>query len=118
MGHPYLNSQNDVSFHYKLTNFKTGSTSVKAPGGKFPLGRFVMMSTRDEETNFNIHVPHKGNYLLEIGAARYPTALVRLSLKLCCAGITVFIFRNALQRNLSTISTCASLKLCARLWRK
>ena len=72
----YLNSQQDVSFHYTITNFKTGSTSVKAPGGKFPLGRFVMMSTRDEETNFNIHVPHKGNYLLEIGAARYPTALV------------------------------------------
>lgn len=70
----YLNSQNDVSFHYTLTNFKTGSTSVKAPGGKFPLGRFVMMSSRDEETNFNVHVPHKGTYLLEIGAARYPTA--------------------------------------------
>eukprot|EP00090_Calanus_glacialis_P005526 TRINITY_DN14284_c0_g1_i2.p1 TRINITY_DN14284_c0_g1~~TRINITY_DN14284_c0_g1_i2.p1 ORF type:complete len:1081 (-),score=244.64 TRINITY_DN14284_c0_g1_i2:1211-4453(-) len=77
----YLNSQNDVSFHYTLTNFKTGSTSVKAPGGKFPLGRFVMMSTRDEETNFNIHVPHKGNYLLEIGAARYPTALECLAKK-------------------------------------
>ena len=44
----YLNSQKDVSFHYTLTNFKTGSTSVKAPGGKFPLGRFVMMSTRGE----------------------------------------------------------------------
>lgn len=77
----YLNSQNDVSFHYTITNFKTGSTSVKAPGGKFPLGRFVMMSTRDEETNFNIHVPHKGNYLLEIGAARYPTALECLAKK-------------------------------------
>ena len=35
----YLKSQKDVSFHYTLTNFKTGSTSVKAPGGKFPLGR-------------------------------------------------------------------------------
>jgi len=77
----YLNSQHDVSFHYTLTNFKSGSTSVKAPGGKFPLGRFVMMSTRDEETNFNIHVPHKGNYLLEIGAARYPTALECLAKK-------------------------------------
>jgi len=77
----YLNSQQDVSFHYTITNFKTGSTSVKAPGGKFPLGRFVMMSTRDEETNFNIHVPHKGSYLLEIGAARYPTALECLAKK-------------------------------------
>ena len=70
----YLNSQNDVSFHYTLSNFKTGSTSVKAPGGKFPLARYAMMSTKDEETNFNVHVPSKGSYLLEIGAARYPTA--------------------------------------------
>ena len=70
----YLNSQKDVSFHYTLTNFKTGSTSVKAPGGKFPLGRFVMMSTRGEETNFNLHVPQAGSFLLEIGAAPYPTA--------------------------------------------
>ena len=70
----YLNSQKDVSFHYTLTNFKTGSTSVKAPGGKFPLGRFVMMSTRGEETNFNVHVPQAGSFLLEIGAAPYPTA--------------------------------------------
>ena len=70
----YLNSQKDVSFHYTLTNFKTGSTSVKAPGGKFPLGRFVMMSTRGEETNFNLHIPQAGSFLLEIGAAPYPTA--------------------------------------------
>ena len=77
----YLNSQNDVSFHYTLANYKTGSTSVKAPGGKFPLGRFIMMSTRDEETNFNIHVPQKGSYLLEIGAARYPTAQESLAQK-------------------------------------
>jgi len=70
----YLNSQNDVSFHYTMFNFKTGSTSVKAPGGKFPLARYVMMSTKDEETNFNIHVPAKGSYLIEIGAARYPTS--------------------------------------------
>ena len=70
----YLNSQNDVSFHYTLSNFKTGSTSVKAPGGKFPLARYVMMSTKDEETNFNVHVPSKGSYMLEVGAARYPTA--------------------------------------------
>ena len=70
----YLNSQNDVSFHYTLSNFKTGSTSVKAPGGKFPLARYVMMSTKDEETNFNVHVPGKGSYLLEVGAARYPTS--------------------------------------------
>ena len=33
-----------------------------------------MMSTREEETNFNIHVPQPGNYLLEVGAAPYPTA--------------------------------------------
>jgi len=70
----YLNSQKDVSFHYTLTNFKTGSTSVKAPGGKFPLGRFVMMSTREEETTFNLHVPQAGTFLLEVGAAPYPTA--------------------------------------------
>ncbi len=59
--------QGDVSFHYSLVNLKTGSTSVKAPGGKFPLGRFLMMSTREEETTFNIHIPQKGTYLLEIG---------------------------------------------------
>jgi hypothetical protein len=56
-----------VSFHYSLVNLKSGSTSVKAPGGKFPLGRFLMMSTREEETTFNIHIPQKGTYLLEIG---------------------------------------------------
>ena len=59
--------QEDVSFHYTLMNFKTGSTSVKAPGGKFPLGRFVMMSSQGEETTFNVHIPQKGTYLLEIG---------------------------------------------------
>ncbi len=59
--------QGDVSFHYSLVNLKSGSTSVKAPGGKFPLGRFLMMSTREEETTFNIHIPQKGTYLLEIG---------------------------------------------------
>jgi hypothetical protein len=56
-----------VSFHYTLLNLKTGSTSVKAPGGKFPLGRFLMMSTQEAETTFNIHIPQKGTYLLEIG---------------------------------------------------
>lgn len=70
----HLKSSPSISFHYTLTNFKNGSTSVKAAGGKFPLGRFVMMSTTEEETTFNMHVPSKGNYLMDISAAHYPTA--------------------------------------------
>ena len=36
----YLNSKVDTSFHYTLYNCKNGSTSIKAPGGKFPLDRY------------------------------------------------------------------------------
>ena len=79
----YLNAPTDVSFHYSLTKAHNGGTSVKAAGGKFPLGRFVLMSTQlsdwtsnteDEETTFALHLPSRGSYLLDISAARYPTA--------------------------------------------
>jgi transglutaminase/protease-like cytokinesis protein 3 len=70
----YLNSRTDTSFHYTLINSKTGATSVKAPGGKFPLDRFVLMSTTDRETTFNVHVPQKGSFILEIGAVKYPSS--------------------------------------------
>ena len=29
--------------------------------------RFVLMSTKDKETTFNVHIPQKGSFLLEIG---------------------------------------------------
>ncbi|XP_023319784.1 hillarin isoform X2 [Eurytemora carolleeae] len=70
----YLNSKADTSFHYTLYNCKNGSTSIKAPGGKFPLDRFVLMSTKDKETTFNVHIPQKGSFLLEIGAVKYPSS--------------------------------------------
>jgi len=64
----------EVSFHYELSFFKSGNTSVNVqPGGKVPLARFVMMSTENDTTTFQFHSPQTGSYLLDIFAAVYPT---------------------------------------------
>ena len=38
-----------------------------------PLARFLMMSTENDTTSFQLHAPQKGSYLLDIFASVYPT---------------------------------------------
>lgn len=62
-----------VGFHYELSFFKSGNTSVDTPSeGKVPMARFLMMSTENDTTTFHFLAPQKGTYLLDIFAANYP----------------------------------------------
>merc|ERR1719410_1502070 len=70
----YLKSQNNLSYHYTLTNSATKSSSVKVKGGKLPLNRFVMMYFHEEEAIFDLQLPQKGSYILDIGVVEYPSA--------------------------------------------
>ena len=66
----------EVGFHYELSFFKSGNTSVNVQGepGRIPLARFLMMCSGEEEntTTFQLHAPQKGSYLLDLFAAVYP----------------------------------------------
>ena len=60
----YLNSKADTSFHYTLYNCKNGSTSIKAPGGKFPLDRYrehcINIKTEEKNTSDSPSRVHHG----------------------------------------------------------
>lgn len=68
-----LLSPAEIGFHYELSFFKSGNTTVDTGNlGKVPLSRFLMMYTETESTTFHMLAPQKGTYLLDIFAATYP----------------------------------------------
>lgn len=68
-----LLSPPNVGFHYELSFFKSGNTSVSSKEGKVPLGRYLMMFTDGDTTTFHFLAPQKGTYLLDIFASTYPS---------------------------------------------
>lgn len=68
----YFKSDKNLSYHYTITNKKTGSSSIKIGRTKYPLNRFAMMYMVENEATFNIFLPVTGEFILEIGVAKYP----------------------------------------------
>jgi len=108
----YLNSPNNVCYHYSLTackqGSKSGSSSFKMKGGKVPLDRFVMMSVQEGECIFNVHLPTTGQYILEIGAAIYPSLAEILSSPLSYINVCKFkIVCDKLSKAMVPLPNCA-----------
>jgi len=96
----YFKSESNLSYHYTLTNRKTGGSSVKIGRTKFPLNRFAMMYMIDHEAIFDMFLPAPGEFILDIGVSKYPSV------------------KESVNKPLHYINTCKFLIKCDKVTEK